>query len=265
MGNEKGDMNMRVRLLLATVVVLAGCNSGSDTQSSTIYGVYSGRYVNQLFTIPQPPPTIRHLAGAVAPDGHGYFVFTGTPPSPIVMYSNLWQPGFDAAVVLNNVTPGGYNSQSDPFPVAIETLPGGTYRITYGFSYGDGHVTETYDYQASTGQAKSFSQLAGDYQGTDVARNTFTTAKLDAMGKFTGTQANGCHFSGLLTQVDTKNLYTVDLDFTGGAGCQVELRGVAWVGDADLSGQSTAPGTFLNLIAVSDDRTDGVGMTLQLQ
>ena len=246
---------MRVLRLLAVTLVLAGCN---DSNHSRLEGVYSGVEEGRSGNLPLQPPSITPMAGAVASDGSGYFVSTGSPQSAFVVVRDLLHIGPDEVVV------GSEKNGLNLIQANVRTIPTG-YKFSFTEGFIDTSFTGIFSSDPVTNDPKSLAALAGSYQGTDMVQNTFATGALDASGGFQGMEGIGCDMKAQLTQVDGKNLYDVTFQYSGGANCNFTLNGVAWVGDADLSGQTSVKGTYLNLIAFDDPDEVGVGMTLKLQ
>jgi hypothetical protein len=246
---------MKHSWVFSAILVLTACN-GSD--HSKLEGVYSGASTLRSANFPPQPPSVFPLAGAVASDGSGYFVTTGSPASAFLVFRNLWHTGTDQLLL------GSAKDGPNPVQVTVTAIPSG-YKFSWFTSLVDGSDELSFQSDPVTKDPKPMAELAGNYQGTDMVQNTFATATLDAQGNLKGTEGLGCDITAQLSQVDGENLYDVTFQYSGGAHCHFSMQGVAWVGDTDLSGQTLVKGTYLNLIAFDDPDQVGVGMTLKLQ
>ena len=249
---------MRIILLMAALLVLDGCN---DTTHSSVEGVYRGNFTWISYNFMPPRTRALPTAGAVGPDGHGYFIYPGAP-NGVLQFENLMHAGSDSIYF------DDYPPATNPLALDVKPAPSG---YKFSFSYGEVDVAQEFNYATDpvTDQPKSLAELAGNYQGNDVVQNSYATAALDDQGHFKGIEGFGCSFQGQLSQVDGKNLYTVTFQTSGGGGCDLTANGAAWVDDTDLPGTTPDKGTYLNIIASTPVDAQygyyGFGLSLKLQ
>jgi hypothetical protein len=249
---------MRILPFVVAALVLAGCNGSGLT--SSVDGVYSGGIAFHSANPGAPPASSQPLAGAVAPDGNGYFISTGVSfNSDFLHFTNLWQPGPER-IGFDTAGPDGHL-----VPVNVKPVAGGGYKFFFDFSGVDTSQTYSFVSDPITNQPRAMAELAGSYQGFDILESQpqQVTGTLDKTGKLA---ANGdtCDIAGQLSQVDDKNLYTVTLQFSGGTGCDLTMNGVAWISDTDLTGTSTNKGTNLNIVAADPTEKFAIAFMLRL-
>ena len=265
-------LNFKTGLIVTAALLLANsayANPDAAAMSSHgTAGIYAGATTYRRFPSPhtsKPSPVF----GAVSDSGTGYFISASAASSEIRVFQNLKGSGRVASPESEVPTEGqgvARGAQAWPMDIKPADSSGHPDTLQATFNCGDCVIGLNLEKQPLTQQPVSLSSKAGAYQGADVNRLTKVNLSLDAMGRFTGTDANGCHLSGTLAQVGHLNLFGVSLTLSGASACHGAMTGVAFFDTQDRTGQvPAAKGTYLYLLGASPDFSHGFAMALSHQ
>jgi hypothetical protein len=233
----------RLSLLLASIL-LVSCGSGSPVD---VQGLWIGGFHNSDATWADPP---YRVYAAISEGGFGFALMTGhsdpsqsTGPNDVL----LILPPISTSDVGGDVT-----AYEGPTPLVMPIFTAGHAapdRITFEFGDdpADGHPG--YDctgvcgkvaltpYKPLTGKA---SLLPGPWQGDYLVslRGSVPSAAITvtADGKFSGTDSDGCKFTGTIQQISPdEDLFTVSGTYLCGQ-TKATLNGLAFETDSDLRG-----------------------------
>lgn len=196
---------------IAVMLMVAGCSDATTTSpsSSTAEGLWSGN-----------TNTGRTLTTAVLNDGT-YYLFYSVPANPILIAGVIQGTGTS-----NNDTFSSSNAKDFGIGVVAQNATisanfGARQFLNGSINYtAGGTVTFTSSYNAAYDTTPTVASLAGVYQGQAASSGGVQTATVTVTsdGTFTGTEQNGCTFTGKATLRTRGNVFDLSMTF-GGVPC----------------------------------------------
>ena len=242
-------------ICVLSTTVLLGCGGGGGS-TPTPNGIYTG--------------TVTGGAGSppYGPNGDEKGIIYN---NRLMVFSNVYdiQQMYDASITVTGSSFSGtvsnYDNSNSPkrftadlsgtFTTNTSVTASVTNFSRSGFT--DATITLTAD-TSLYNRGSSAATVTGSWQGTHSGMVITSTLAIDSAGAITGSDDQGCNFTGTIAPADTTlNVYNVSITSTGGAGC-TSLPAATYTGFAWTEGASD---TTMNLTVADGINSRSVILT----
>lgn len=217
-------------LVLLAVAALVGCGGGGGSSSSStgtnpvtydIQGTWSGTYNIS-------GGTANPVTAEIAQRGYGFF-YDNTGVVYVL-------PTLDGGPVLSGTltayAPVGYTFQNGQTMEQF-SVTGSVSNTTISGTFSGNGETGSFSLTATTSFTGTPSIIAGQWQGYYAGTSSSAVdITMNADGSFSGSDAFGCTITGIMTQIQSANLFQVTADSSGN-GCAGPLSGLAFESTSD--------------------------------
>lgn len=239
-----------VPLSILTALMLANCGGSGGAQSVDVHGVWTG--TAQSFELPSDGP----VYAAIQEDGYGFAYISGTPGTDTPGNGTFFVlPPIGTSAIGGSVTAIAQVPASNAYTgPAAGTASTTAIDMTFNESPNDEHAP--FDCKPACGSLSlkpyvpftgTASLLPGPWQGYSLhalnGDQPAVSITVSDKGTFTGTDADGCRFTGTVAQLASgSNLFTVTANYCSDP---VAYTGLGYESSTDISGKfAAAKGTY---------------------